>query len=261
MKLRIDIACSFVLHLLLFTAALAVGFRDAAARVPEASMLVSLLTGFSDEAPTEHMAYRRQKETVSAKPAVVNKETQQAVEQRPLQPEQLKEEDTGLLMQDPRKKYMGAGRNKAAEQAAGFNNAGDGTYTGDTGGITLVHGGQGVDSGPAGVSANKGHGADGLGPGGAVATRANPDIYRAIRASIEKALIYPVLAKKRGIEGTVFTAFSIGRTGQPENIRVIRSSGSGALDTAAVDTVRKASPFPLTTGEIEVPITFRLRGN
>lgn len=84
------------------------------------------------------------------------------------------------------------------------------------------------------------------------------DVIGAIRAAIEKAKNYPPLAKKRGIEGTATTEFTINGKGYPENIRIVRSSGSDILDTAAKNTVLKASPFPFVKGGIEVPITFRI---
>ena len=87
---------------------------------------------------------------------------------------------------------------------------------------------------------------------------ANADMYRMIRTAIEKALVYPALAKKRGIEGTVITEFTISSRGYPENIKIVRSSGYGLLDVAARDTVLKASPFNAARGWIEIPINFRL---
>lgn len=80
-----------------------------------------------------------------------------------------------------------------------------------------------------------------------------------IRAAIERAKIYPVLARKRKQEGTVVTGFSINSNGLPENIRIIKSSGINILDSAARDTIIRAAPFPIVKGSIEVPITFILK--
>lgn len=84
------------------------------------------------------------------------------------------------------------------------------------------------------------------------------DNYKTIRALIEKSLIYPSLARKRKIEGTVVTEFSINAAGLPENIKITKSSGFSILDSAAEKTIIKASPFPVVAGRIEIPITFRL---
>jgi len=89
--------------------------------------------------------------------------------------------------------------------------------------------------------------------------RQSPDITGRIRAAVEKAKNYPLLAKKRGIEGTATTEFTINSNGLPENIRIVRSSGSDILDNAAKNTVVRASPFPAVNGIIEIPITFRLK--
>ena len=84
------------------------------------------------------------------------------------------------------------------------------------------------------------------------------DLYDLIKAAIEKAKTYPFLARKNRIEGTVITGFTINNKGYPEDVKVERSSGSEILDSAAVKIVMKAAPFPEVTGEIIVPITFKL---
>ncbi len=80
-----------------------------------------------------------------------------------------------------------------------------------------------------------------------------------IRAAIERAKIYPVLARRGKLQGTVFTEFSINEKGQPENVRVVKSSGFSVLDSAARDTIFRAAPFPVVKGTMEVPIRFTLR--
>ena len=87
----------------------------------------------------------------------------------------------------------------------------------------------------------------------------NSDNINFIRSAIQKNLIYPFTAKKRNIEGTVLTEFSINNSGIPVNIKIIKSSGFNVLDSAAVQTIPKASPFPVLKGDIEIPITFVLR--
>ncbi len=87
----------------------------------------------------------------------------------------------------------------------------------------------------------------------------NTIIMKTIRDAIEKAIIYPPIARKRGIEGTVTAEFTINNKGYPENIKIVYSSGFNILDSAAKNTIVKAAPFPVVKGDIEVPITFRLR--
>ncbi len=53
-------------------------------------------------------------------------------------------------------------------------------------------------------------------------------------------------AKRRargGESGTAVVSFVVGAGGQASGIRIARSSGSAALDQAAVDTVQRAAPF------------------
>ncbi|MBI5188068.1 MAG: energy transducer TonB [Nitrospirae bacterium] len=82
--------------------------------------------------------------------------------------------------------------------------------------------------------------------------------YALIKAAIEKAKTYPILARKRKIEGTVIAVFTINIKGYPEDIRVEKSSGYEILDSTAIRIITAAAPFPKVNGEIVVPITFKL---
>lgn len=86
-------------------------------------------------------------------------------------------------------------------------------------------------------------------------------IYAFIRSAIEKAKTYPFLARKKGIEGTVITVFTINSQGYPKNVRVEKSSGSEILNSAALNIIAKAAPFPSVDGHIVIPITFSLMKN
>ncbi len=85
------------------------------------------------------------------------------------------------------------------------------------------------------------------------------DHLHAIQKAIEKAKQYPFVAKKRGIQGAVTTAFTIDQAGNPEQIRIIRSSGSKILDSAAQKTILAAAPFPRVRGAIEIRISYILK--
>ncbi|WP_440981017.1 TonB family protein [Shinella sumterensis] len=73
-------------------------------------------------------------------------------------------------------------------------------------------------------------------------------------------------AKRRvsgGDRGSVLVSFTVGAGGQASGVRVARSSGSGALDNAAVEAVMRAAPFakiPEAAGRsswaFTVPIVF-----
>jgi protein TonB len=68
----------------------------------------------------------------------------------------------------------------------------------------------------------------------------------------------------RGRRGTAVVRFAVSRGGGLRYVRLIRSSGNGALDRAAVSSVRRAAPFPrpprgMTAGQRTFSIPFRFR--
>jgi len=75
---------------------------------------------------------------------------------------------------------------------------------------------------------------------------------------------YPTLARRRGIEGTVTLEVRVRADGLPERVAIGRSSGSGLLDAAALEAVRRWRFRPArragvpVEGDVTVPITFRL---
>lgn len=83
-----------------------------------------------------------------------------------------------------------------------------------------------------------------------------------IRDAIQSNLVYPYIARKRGITGTALVAFKINQKGVPEDFVLIKSSGYAILDAAAKETVFKSSPFPARDYTIEkIPITYLLKGD
>jgi TonB family protein len=139
--------------------------------------------------------------------------------------------------------------------------------TGATVGMTGLHNTRGVPSPslpaayqslPAGLgtSGDLGH--------GQVKTQSegtNTEDGKAIRKAIERALIYPLFARKRGLEGTALTEFTVNAKGYPEDIRITGSTGYSILDTAAKDSMIKAAPFTVSKGRYEIPIKFKLKNN
>jgi protein TonB len=86
----------------------------------------------------------------------------------------------------------------------------------------------------------------------------NQGIMEKIRKSIERVKIYPMLARKRGIEGTVHVGFRITPLGEPRGIKIIKGSGFRILDQATMDIVERAAPFPHINAPVEVPVVFTL---
>lgn len=82
-----------------------------------------------------------------------------------------------------------------------------------------------------------------------------------IRDALQANLIYPYIARKRRLEGTVLMEFRLNDRGIPEGIRVAKGSNYAVLDEAARETVLKTAPFPAKDTSIEVPIRFSLTGD
>lgn len=78
-------------------------------------------------------------------------------------------------------------------------------------------------------------------------------------------LYYPDEARRQGMEGTVHVRVLVNRSGEAEDVVVLKSSGSYLLDSAAVRTAKTFVFSPAMTGEkvqktwVLVPIEFQFR--
>ena len=94
------------------------------------------------------------------------------------------------------------------------------------------------------------------------------DAYlRTLQRRIEARKFYPRPSRRRREEGEVTVAFVLDRHGSLSELRIQRSSGSARLDEAALETCRRAGPFPPIPAELDrerweiaVPLRFELRG-
>jgi pilus assembly protein CpaC len=82
---------------------------------------------------------------------------------------------------------------------------------------------------------------------------------------ISRQLVYPQLARRSKIEGTVKLALHVSNTGELMEINVIQSSGYPVLDADALTMSKEISPYPgfpaALSGKdiwIQVPISYRL---
>jgi protein TonB len=77
---------------------------------------------------------------------------------------------------------------------------------------------------------------------------------------------YPLMARRRGEQGTVTLRVLVTRDGIPARVSVERTSGSGHLDSAALETVKTWRFTPARAGSepieawVLVPVVFRLEG-
>ena len=85
-------------------------------------------------------------------------------------------------------------------------------------------------------------------------------------AYLERSKRYPATAQRRRQEGTAHVAFTIDRLGRLLSATIQKSSGVEALDTEALDMLKRAAPFPPPPSELSgeaialaVPIRFRLQ--
>jgi protein TonB len=75
---------------------------------------------------------------------------------------------------------------------------------------------------------------------------------------------YPAEARARGEQGVTRLAFRIDPDGRLMSSRVVKSSGSAALDAETLALVQRAQPFPppppeLAGSELTVPVSFNIR--
>jgi protein TonB len=90
--------------------------------------------------------------------------------------------------------------------------------------------------------------------------------HRRIAQHVERHKGYPASARARHETGTAELAFTLDRNGKLVTSRILRTSGSAALDQETIDTVRRAQPFPPPPPnmpgdafDFTVPIRFNIR--
>jgi TonB family protein len=102
------------------------------------------------------------------------------------------------------------------------------------------------------------------GSGGAVSPEYEAYVRR-LRERVQRRLVYPRMAVRRGEQGTVELDVEVGPDGRLAGIVVVEGAGPAALAAAAVEAVRAAGPFPFPDGlppralVIRLPVVFRLR--
>lgn len=93
-----------------------------------------------------------------------------------------------------------------------------------------------------------------------------PDTWEGrVLARLEKFRRYPGAARSARQQGVVYIRFRINRDGHVLSSALVRSSGSPALDQAALETLRRADPLPKIPPdrpdeiELSVPVEFFIR--
>jgi TonB family protein len=103
-------------------------------------------------------------------------------------------------------------------------------------------------------------------PATRTASAPSPSYIGSVVRKINSAKFYPSEARDSGVKGRVTIAFSIRRDGSVGGVRVVGSSGSSALDSAARVIVARAAPFgafpdDVSSSQINMtaPIDFNIR--
>ena len=65
-----------------------------------------------------------------------------------------------------------------------------------------------------------------------------------VAGKLRRSLRYPSQAKRQRLRGEVHVSFVVSKQGSAGSVRIARSSGNAILDSAALETVRRAAPFP-----------------
>jgi protein TonB len=88
-----------------------------------------------------------------------------------------------------------------------------------------------------------------------------PDWERSLAAWMAAHKVYPELARRRGVEGSVALRFTADRSGRVLNVSLLRSAGSPLLDSAAEAMVRDAMlpPFPAAMPQAVATVNVTVR--
>lgn len=187
-------------------------------------------------------------------PARVEKITKAtARKEQNVQQREQADNNTTAKVADLKPSVTTAGASSGAEPGAG-SGANQSKLQGQ--GMSLAEGsGPGRGSG----SSSQGNGAASEGQGDAGGyLKGN---YEYIKKRIRKYLEYSPQAKRMGIQGLVYVAFTITRDGSAQNVELRTSSGFDSLDESALEAVHRASPFapPPQAARVVVPIQFSLK--
>ncbi len=150
----------------------------------------------------------------------------EAVEEKPAQSKPAKQAEKKPAAEKAAKKAAGKAPAKAKAGSGGRNQA-------DTR--------RGVADGQAdGRTAQKSKGGKRSGAGNAAIS----NYPGKVASKLRRTLRYPAEAKRQKLRGEVQVGFVVSAAGGVGSIRVVSSSGSPVLDKAALETVRRAAPFP-----------------
>jgi TonB family protein len=77
------------------------------------------------------------------------------------------------------------------------------------------------------------------------------EFSRTVREKIARAKVFPNFRGRREFEGKPVVAFTINRSGILTKCSIVRSSGHRILDTSALESVKKAVPYPAIPDKLD----------
>jgi protein TonB len=86
-------------------------------------------------------------------------------------------------------------------------------------------------------------------------------VIEGLRERIMEELVYPYIARKKGLQGVVFVTLRLDENGNLLDIQITKSSGHKSLDNAAVQLVQKVVPYSHNLGKslsLQIPIRYSL---
>ncbi|MFG6447610.1 TonB family protein [Roseateles sp. BYS180W] len=104
-------------------------------------------------------------------------------------------------------------------------------------------------------------------PPAATLSRSGQDSWEGrVLAHLERYRQYPAAERAQRIQGVSYVRLRLNRQGQLLQLALLRSSGHGGLDRAALATLRRAAPLPAIPAglpeelELQLPVEFFLQG-
>lgn len=98
-------------------------------------------------------------------------------------------------------------------------------------------------------------------PSSSMTTDAIANYSNQIRERIDKVKRYPMMARKAGKQGSVVVEFSVDRNGKLLSSQIAKSCGIKQLDRAAINALKRASPFTPLPESLASPHVFNLQIN
>ncbi len=84
-------------------------------------------------------------------------------------------------------------------------------------------------------------------------------LLEVLHREIDRHKRYPYIAKRRRLDGVATIAFQLGPDGEIGNIKVLKSSGHGALDRAAGAAVARVSPVEEASSYVQAAHDFQVK--